>query len=571
MPGVVPTVSGLPYYYVRGAPPSAVGYFVDDVRVPYLFHFALGPSVIHPALIDEVSLHPAAFPGRYGRFAGAIVAGKTREAPTELRGEGNVRLFDAGAFAEAPFADGRASVGLGGRFSYTGPLFSVFAPDTSVEYRDYNARASYAVDDRWRLSLLSFGAYDLASQMEPRYDGVKEENVLFASEFHRIDLRADRRGDDGAESRVGVTFGIDRTRIDARRFAQDVMVALRGRHLARVTSQLSVEAGIDATVDRFTGDLPSPWAVSPSEYQELSTFFSPRTETSAGAWLSGAWRWQGGVRMVATARADVFTSAGEIAVGPSPRIAAHVPLDRKTRFLAAMGTATQRPAFAIPLPAVGYRGFPGGLTYGWQKSATIERDLPLEITARATGFHHSYFNQHDLGRPRAGFELELPLPVPSAPTQAYGLELQLNRRLSKRIGAFVSYTLSRAEVGSTERQRSRVSPFDRTHVLQFGVAANVYRGWHLSGRLLTYSGWSQVAGTTDPNEDERLPAFWRVDARVEHRWSLGTTGRLSLVLEALNASAQTEIVSRSCARNGACVLHELGPVVAPSIGLEGAL
>ncbi len=32
MPGVVPIVSGLPYFYVRGAPPSAVGYVVDDVR-----------------------------------------------------------------------------------------------------------------------------------------------------------------------------------------------------------------------------------------------------------------------------------------------------------------------------------------------------------------------------------------------------------------------------------------------------------------------------------------------------------------------------------------------------------
>src|SRR5688572_31753171 len=65
-PSLVPFLSGIPYFFVRGAPPSSVGYYVDDVRVPYLFHFGLGPGVIHPALIDEVSLHPAAFPGRYG-------------------------------------------------------------------------------------------------------------------------------------------------------------------------------------------------------------------------------------------------------------------------------------------------------------------------------------------------------------------------------------------------------------------------------------------------------------------------------------------------------------------------
>jgi len=46
LPGLVPIVSGLPYFYIRGAPPSAVGYYVDEIRVPYLFHFALGLGVI---------------------------------------------------------------------------------------------------------------------------------------------------------------------------------------------------------------------------------------------------------------------------------------------------------------------------------------------------------------------------------------------------------------------------------------------------------------------------------------------------------------------------------------------
>ena len=138
MPGVVPTVSGLPYYYIRGAPPSAVGYFIDEVRVPYVFHFALGPSVIQPAIISDVALHPAAFPARYGRFAGAVVTGSTRDPASELHGEAQVRLFDAGAYVETPLANGRASAGIGGRYSYTAALFSLVAPDTTIDYRDYN-------------------------------------------------------------------------------------------------------------------------------------------------------------------------------------------------------------------------------------------------------------------------------------------------------------------------------------------------------------------------------------------------------------------------------------------------
>src|SRR5205823_6312709 len=37
MPGVTPIVSGVPFFYVRGAPPGNVGYFFDGVRVPYLY------------------------------------------------------------------------------------------------------------------------------------------------------------------------------------------------------------------------------------------------------------------------------------------------------------------------------------------------------------------------------------------------------------------------------------------------------------------------------------------------------------------------------------------------------
>lgn len=36
MPGVTPVASGVPYFFVRGAPPGNVGYFVDGVRVPLL-------------------------------------------------------------------------------------------------------------------------------------------------------------------------------------------------------------------------------------------------------------------------------------------------------------------------------------------------------------------------------------------------------------------------------------------------------------------------------------------------------------------------------------------------------
>ncbi len=38
LPGVAPVLSGIPYFYVRGAPPGDVGYRIDNIPVPLLFH-----------------------------------------------------------------------------------------------------------------------------------------------------------------------------------------------------------------------------------------------------------------------------------------------------------------------------------------------------------------------------------------------------------------------------------------------------------------------------------------------------------------------------------------------------
>lgn len=575
LPGIVPTVSGLPYFYVRGAPPSGVGYFIDDVRVPYVFHFALGPSVIQPALIDEVTLHPAAFPGRYGRYVGAIVAGKSREPTGEWRGEGQLRVFDAGAYAEAPLFGGRGSAGVGGRYSYTAGIFSLLSPDTTLDYRDYNARLTYDLDDRWRATAFLFGAYDYASQLDEE-DG--REKVLFASEFHRLDLRLDRRTA-SATSRVGVTVGIDRTRLEGKRFAQDVVVGARARHRVAVRADVDVEVGIDATIDHYSGDLPSPYAVYPEELQAARTFFTPRRETATGLWASASWHPRPKMDLTATMRGDLFTSDGAAEVGPTPRASMRIPLPSiPMAFLGAVAVAAQAPAFAIPIPAAGYRGLPGGLGYGYQRSAGVEVELPLTTTLRAIGFHHTYVNVRDFARDRRNLDFQEPQPVPRSPTQAWGLELSLNRKLTERVGGFVSLTLQRSIIGSTERTEERVSPFDRTYVLHVGASADLGHGVRAGARFLTYRGWPDEgeADRTSRLPKGRLPPFIRLDARLEKRWTLRQARYIAVVLEGLNVTASKEIVGRSCLPGPSGVTRRcqddvIGPIVVPSLGVEGAL
>ncbi|HEY8089351.1 MAG TPA: TonB family protein, partial [Polyangiaceae bacterium] len=217
LPGVTPIVSGLPFFFVRGAPPGNVGYFLDGVRIPLLFHLALGPSVVHPGLIDRVDFYPGGYPSRYGRFAGGILDGETLAPASRLHAEGNIRLFDTGALAEAPLLDDRLTVLVAGRYSYTAALVQLFAPNTRVSYWDYQARAEYRLTRKDKVSVFWFGSFDeidnrdqttVYSNGEVTNEGVGPFYPVYKTEFHRLDLRYDHDTPHG-HIRTAATLGIE--------------------------------------------------------------------------------------------------------------------------------------------------------------------------------------------------------------------------------------------------------------------------------------------------------------------------------------------------------------------------
>jgi len=569
--GVVPIISGLPYFFIRGAPPSAVGYYIDEVRVPYLFHFALGPGVVNPALIESVTLHPAAYPGRFGRFAGGIVAGQTRDPSPTLTGEAQIRLYDAGAYVETPVANGRGSVGLGGRYSYTAAALSLASKGNfRLDYRDYNARASYNLTDRTRLSVLTLGAFDYASERE---DNI--EDVVFASEFHRVDVRLDHRGANGAFTRVATTLGLDRTRISSTRFAQTRMLGLRTYHRNPITNTLQVEVGADTLAEFTAGDVPSIYAVRRETYDSATEFFAPRTDTATGAWFTASYQPKPRLTIEATLRGDLFSSDGKTAFGPSPRVSVRAPLIGGGTFVGAFAVASQPPAFAFPIPAIGFRKLPGGLGFSYQKSAGVEWELPWSFRARAVGFHHSYQNMRTDFPDNDNEPFSAPPPIVQGASRSIGLEASVTRSLSKRFSGFTTMTFSRTTLGSAPGIAERLSRYDRSYVIQLGGAVDLGRNWRASSRLLTYSGWpSKVAssGSAANTVDSagRSPGFTRLDARIEKRWLYSNNAYLSLVFEGLNITANRETV-QSCSPSGTCTSDELGPIVLPNIALEGAL
>ncbi|HEU4412150.1 MAG TPA: TonB family protein [Polyangiaceae bacterium] len=565
LPGVTPIASGVPYFFVRGAPPGNIGYFLDGVRVPYLYHVGLGPSVVHPGLIERVDLYSGGYPARYGRFAGGVVAGETAPPRPELHGEANLRLFDAGALVEAPFAGGRGAALVGGRYSYTAAAISLLAPEVELDYRDYQARASYELGPRDRLTLFAFGAYDLVAERE---NGVRK--ILFGAEFYRADLRYDHRFGEATNLRTAVTLGFDQTRIPDRRNAQDRSAAARVELTHPVDQGLLLRAGADVAVDDYSIDFVGYTAPFDEDARRLREQLPPRTDLALGARADLVWRPRPGVELVPGLRADLFRSGGAGAVAVDPRVAATLAISPRARVVHTLGLAHQPPSFVAPVPALSVGGLRGGLQRTAQASAGVDLDLPADLSATATAFKSVFFNMTDaLGTgDRSVDDSALAAPARSLGS-AYGLELFVRRRLTSRLGGFATYTLSRS-LRAVGREKFP-SSFDRTHVLNLALAYDLGRRWRAGGRFVVYTGFPRFENDAPggpppgpgglafrPLDPPRQPAFYRLDLRLEKRWQVTQTRWWSIVVEVLNTTLNKEIIEN----------EPIGPVTIPSVGFE---
>jgi hypothetical protein len=583
LPGVVPLVSGVPYFYVRGAPPGNVGYFLDGIRVPLLFHMGLGPSVIHPAFISEVELTPGAVPSVGRSSAGAVTAGLTEPSGT-VRAEGTLRAVDTGAFVEAPFDEGRGAAMAGGRVSYAGWLFSVAQSATSLGYWDYAARVVHEPSPGSRISIFGFGAYDYLS--EKQEDG--EDLRVFDTTFHRVDLRFDQTLDANTELRYDAILGWDQTGLDDDREVVDKLLQLKAALLHQATDDVTLKGGIDFSADNFRFDLDR------GDDEGFVDFFQSRTDLALAAWLQAPLRLGSRLSLVPGLRGEVLASSGEVAALLDPSIGAELEVVRGVSIVHAHGLASQMPSFIVAGP-----GFRPGLDQGglqrtlhssggfvlqperWGETGKVK---PAIWTLKAIGYRVGFIDINDAlgtsplsgeGFPEGFGEFD----------QRYfgvstGLELSLRRRMTDGLGMIVAYTLGKSDrLAGTRRLPSG---FDRTHVASAALSYDFGSGFGGGIRNLFYTGTPLVKDRGPILiVADRLAPFYRMDWRFEKKWRLGQRGFITLVFEVANSFLAKEQVGQTCDYEFGrvdgepvilgehCKPTTLGPVTIPSIGLEG--
>jgi hypothetical protein len=633
LPGVTPLVSGLPFFYIRGAPPANNAYLVDGIRVPLLFHLGIGQGVIHPSLIDHVDFYPGAAPASYGGLAGATIAGVTRDPATKPHGEVNVRLFDAGALLETPLADGRGSALVAGRYGYPGPLISAITPSVSLGYWDYQTRATWRVDDKNTLGIFAFGSHDYLGIADgpkgPEGRGSVDE--VLSSDFHRVDLRYDRALEGGL-LRVAATLGYDSQGGagliggGAVTTVTNLSAAARLEFDKKLSPTVRLRAGADVRIDDYgfaQGQAPMEGTASPPSDAD-----PPPTNVTWGMHADVVWRVAPRVEIVPGARFDMYESTR--ANGPSganatttvpafdPRLSTRVTLTPDVVWISTLGLSHQYPVLrvgGIPAALVSVPGFPAGdseLQTAAQVSQGVEVALPAELTLTTTGFLSGWSGLTDLDAdcvqvPPAMSSAQgpnAPQPPYTCPKNepahgvAYGVEFLLRRPLSKRLSGWLSYTLSRSQRDEHfltptggDVVATVASDYDRTHVLNAVLAYDLGLRWRAGARFVFMSGtpYSNVSSTVQgqpvpvaPYNAYRVPPFYRVDVRLEKRWSLGKAGYIAFIAEVQNVTLSKEVApfglglgscSNNAQSNGVATAQcnlTIGPLTIPSVGVEAS-
>lgn len=552
MPGVTPIATGLPLFFIRGAPPGNVGFFIDGIRVPLLYHAFLGPSVLNPAFIDAVNLSAGPMPAAFGRYAGAAVEVELAEPEREFRAEGTLRLIDVGGFVQAPIDKGRGYVQAGGRYSYTALLASLFTPNTRVDYWDYQGLVGYALTPQDEVSLLAMGAYD--------YVGTDGE-VVGATEFHRLDLRWNHDFSNRTEMRLAGTWGRDRTRTDSG-YLSDHLLGSRLNVEHRAERHV-VRAGADLWFDKYKMDV-DPAIAEPEIYLEL---FPSRTDISGGIWADVVLFRDSKIQIIPGIRTDIFHSLDQTRVSVDPRITAKYRLTDRVVAIHSLGVAHQSPNFVPNVPGAQVAGLNNGLQQSLQAATKYEARLPWQLTASVAGFINGTKQLTDPIGLDQSFSIDEQSGTQRSLGRAFGIEFYLKRALTKRLGGVLSYTFSQA-LRSYDSITTQPG-YNRPHVFNGALTYDFGYNIRASAKLAVSSGVPGRRTTLDGfvYDESRSAPFVRLDAKIEKRWVVSEHLRWGTHLEILNATYSPNVTTRECNVDG-CENGGTAPITFPSIGVD---
>ncbi len=592
-PGIVPVASGVPFYYVRGAPPAGTLYVYDGITLPALFHLGLGPSVIHPRMLGELRLHTGAAPARFGRYIGAVIeidpASRDIRAP---HGEVELRALDLNGYVEAPVGGGslQGAIRLGWPALFIGEVI----PGGELFYGDYQVRAALPLSDQDRFELVLLGSADRLAFTLP--DGVRSTTEVM---FQRAEMRivhALEEGEIGLALRGGydhsVVIGTSTTgdvdnplaiAIDAASFG------FRGWgrfHEGIVRGHVGLD--VNGSIGRPDARLQT---VPGFPLRADSLFANSASRSVAGAFVDLDFQLHPDWKLHTGLRFDQWMVGHAVQGALDPRVSLDWRVLPELEWHVAVGVSRQPLVFYLPFPGLSEVPIQQGLQTAMQAELGARLQVGI-LDALAQVYVQRYegialadaFLLADASNAICARPLGDCVPVGIRPTTngfSYGAEMMLQLAATEPLSGTLSYTLAWNDLEPVLGLPYR-SSYDIRHILQLAMLWNPGGGFTAGVRAFVRSGAAQgiffVSGASTLGRYTReLDAYYRLDASVAYAWDAGWS-RLRLSLEWVNLTMSQEPFGLDCPQPGAGIPSDatcsqvLGPAIfIPNLGMRVSL
>lgn len=545
LPGVgrAPLSSGI--LVLRGSSPDESGVYVDGHRVPLLYHFGGGPSVLPMAAIGTLTVQTGSFGARYGRATAGIVEIGTRAGRTDgYHGSATVDLLQAGGVIEGPWGEA-GSFRLGGRRSIIDALVPVVddrlgdGPSLTVvpHYYDYNARADRTLLPGVELTFVAYGSSDgLAFASEDELDALPPTlDLRLAS--HRmnprlsIELGHDWQLEVSPAASWLATHG--ETPYSFLGLTTDEL-ALRTELAGPIGEGTTLRLGIDATRDHHVFSARLPGVPTTREFPSADPG-APLTDdvdgeltiAQVGTYAEAELLWRD-LRITPGLRVDHAQYAGRQRTALDPRLSALWNVHDDVELVVGLGLYHRVPEPNEVSRATGNPGLDlersaqASLGAKWR----IVRGTSVDVQAYAK--HMGPLTEATTKLRYANGELVPQRYTSLGEGRVRGAELMVQQQPWHGLSGWVSYSLSKSErrqgqddwtlyARDQTHNVSALASYDATADLRFGARVRYVTGypWTPVVDADFDSDTARFVPVPGDAKSERVPAFASLDLRVE--------------------------------------------------------
>jgi hypothetical protein len=179
-------------FSLRGADYSRIGVYLDNILLHMPFHTVEGTSTTGSAtafngdMVEELELHPGAYPVRFGDRTGGVLDVHTRDGSrTQTSIRGTVSPSNAGLMAEGPLGKShRGSWLVGARKGFLQYLLNRMNADPSIAFDMADAQGRIAYDLTPHNSLSLYVLESSSTLDRSRYKSTLGINSLMEAGYH---------------------------------------------------------------------------------------------------------------------------------------------------------------------------------------------------------------------------------------------------------------------------------------------------------------------------------------------------------------------------------------------------